>query len=99
MNANDKIEEEASKKFSFFDFIAAAYEWCTIVFASLIVGVIGWFIVNDLNPGSSGKTIGIIIIIISLIVGIYLATKSAKSNEKDIIPYSIEKDYDNERMI
>ena len=83
MNANDKIEEEASKKFSFFDFIAAAYEW---------------FIVNDLNPGSSGKTIGIIIIIISLIVGIYLATKSAKSNEKDI-PYSVDKDYDNERMI
>ena len=98
MNANNKIEEGSSKKNSIFDFIAAAYEWCTIVFASLIVGVIGWFIVNDLNPGSSGKTIGIIIIIISLIVGIYLATKSAKSNEKDI-PYSVDKDYDNERMI
>lgn len=96
MNANDKIEEETSKKFSFLEFIAAAYEWCTIVFASLIVGIIGWFIINDIYPDSSGKAIGIVILIISLIVGIYLATKSAKSNLKDT-PYSI--DMENESKI
>lgn len=96
MNANDKIEEETSKKFSFLEFIAAAYEWCTIVFASLIVGIIGWFIINDIYPDSSGKAIGIVILIISLIVGIYLATKFAKSNLKDT-PYSI--DMENESKI
>lgn len=98
MNANNKIEERASKKFSFFEFIVAAYAWCTIVFASLIVGIIGWFIINDLYPDSSGKTIGIIILIISLIVGIYLAIKSAKSNQNDI-PFSVDRDYENERKM
>ena len=98
MDANNKIEEESGKKFSFLEFIAAAYEWCTIVFASLIVGIIGWFIINDIYPDSSGKAIGIVILIISLIVGIYLATKSAKSNQNDI-PYSIDMDNENESKI
>lgn len=95
MKSNNKIKDGASKKFSFFEFIVAAFEWCTIVFASLIVGIIGWFIINDLYPDNSGKTIGIIILIMSLIIGIYLATKSAKRNQIDI-PLSVDKNYKNE---